>query len=329
MKEKLLITGASGFLGYHLIEAALLQDYEVYAGVRKSSSTGHLLNEDRVHVLQMDLSDLGSIKNTLEQHGITHIIHAAALTKAKTASAYNFSNAELTRNLAMAAAESSRGIQKFVFVSSLAALGPALNGEPVKEDAVPRPLTWYGKSKLLAEQYLGEIPNLPFIGLRPTAVYGPREKDLLLLIKSVSRGLEVYIGKTEQQLSFVYVKDLAALAVKCLHSKIIGEFYNIGDGNVYNRYAFADAAKKATGRKTIRLQLPLALIETIAGGMDALYSRSSNTPVLNKEKLKELTAKDWSCSIIKSQKDLDFQPLYDLESGMAETVQWYKNNRWI
>jgi nucleoside-diphosphate-sugar epimerase len=328
MKDKLLITGASGFLGYHLIEAALLQDYEVYAGVRKSSNTKHLLN-DKVHVVEMDLSDTGRTKNVLEQNGINYIIHAAALTKAKTESDYNFSNALLTRNLAIAATEAHIAIKKFVFISSLAAMGPSANGEPVKEADIPQPLTWYGKSKLLAEKYLREINNLPFIGLRPTAVYGPREKDLLLLIKSVNKGIEVYIGNGEQKLSFIYVKDLAALAINSLSSKIIGEFYNISDGEVYNRYAFADAAKRATHKKTIRLQLPLGLITTVAAGMDALYVRSSKTPVLNKDKIKELTAADWSCSIVKSQKDLGFVPVYNLESGMAETVEWYKAHKWI
>ncbi|MEP6747924.1 MAG: NAD(P)-dependent oxidoreductase [Bacteroidota bacterium] len=328
MKEKLLITGASGFLGYHLIEAALLQEYEVYAGVRKSSDTKHLLN-DRITVVEMDLQDITGTKKMLEQYGITHIIHAAALTKAKTESDYNFANALLTRNLAIAATEAQTGIKKFVFISSLAAIGSAANGEPVKEDVVPQPLTWYGQSKLLAEKYLREIDNLPFIGLRPTAVYGPREKDLLLLIKSVNKGLEVYIGNGEQKLSFIYVKDLAALAVTCLGSKIVGEFYNISDGGVYNRYAFADAAKKVMHKKTIRVQLPLLLLKGIGAGMDILYSKSSKTPVLNKNKIKELTATDWSCSIEKSKRDFGFSPYYNLEQGMAETVEWYKKNKWI
>jgi len=328
MKKKLLITGASGFLGYHLIEAALLQDFEVYAGVRKSSSTTHL-DKKRVTIVELDMSDTDRLKAILEQHGINYIIHAAALTRAKTESVYNFSNATLTRNLAKAAAAANTDLKKFVFISSLAALGPSADGQPVQEDAAPQPLTWYGKSKLLAENYLREIPDLPFIVLRPTAVYGPREKDLFLLVKSVKKGLEVYIGRGEQKLSFVYVKDVASVAVKCLESKINGEFYNLSDGNVYDQYAFSDAAKKATGKKTIRLHLPLGLIKKVAAGMDTLYSRSSKTPVLNEDKVKELTAKDWSCSIEKIKKNEGFEPAYDLEKGMTETIAWYKLNNWI
>jgi nucleoside-diphosphate-sugar epimerase len=328
MKGKLLITGASGFLGYHLIEAALLQEYEVYAGVRKSSDVKHLQHTG-AKVVELDLPDIGNTKNILEQYGITHIIHAAALTRAKTEPAYNYANALLTKNLAIAATESRIDLKKFVFISSLAALGPSATDEPVKEDDVPRPLTSYGKSKLLAEQFLRDVHNLPFIGLRPTAVYGPREKDLLLLIKTVAKGIEIYIGSSGQELSFVYVKDLATLAIQSLNSKIIGEFYNISDGRVYNRYAFADAAKKAIGKKTLRLQLPLFLIKRVAAGIDVLYSRSHATPVLNKEKLKELTAANWGCSIAKSQRDLDFKPSYNLENGMAETIRWYKEHKWL
>ncbi len=328
MKGKLLITGASGFLGYHLIETALSQDYEVYAGVRKSSDTSHLAATGAT-VVGMDLSEVTQTKNLLNQYGITHIVHAAGATRAKTAAAYDFSNAVLTRNLATAAMEAQGGIQKFIFISSLAAAGPSANGEPIKDDAIPRPVTWYGESKLHAEKYLREITNLPLIGLRPTAVYGPREKDLLLLIKSVNRGLEVYVGGGEQQLSFVYVKDLAALTIGSLNSKINGEFYNISDGKLYNRYAFADAVKKITGKKTARLQLPLGLIKTIAAGMDILYSKSSKIPVLNKDKVKELTASNWGCDIAKSRADLNYQPAYDIETGMAETLQWYREHKWI
>jgi len=326
MKKKLLITGASGFLGYHLIEAALLQGYEVYAGVRGSSNTAHL-DTNRITIVSLDMSNIAALQSVLRQYGIGYIIHAAALTRAKTPEIYNFSNAILTRNLATAALEA--GIQKFVFISSLASIGPSQDGRPVTEDITPHPLTWYGKSKQLAEEYLRALRGLPFIVLRPTAVYGPREKDLLLLVKSVVRGIEVYIGRSPQKLSFVYVKDVASVAMTCLASTINGEFYNLSDGRAYNQYSFADAAKKAIGKKTLRLHLPLSLIKKVAAGMDLLYSRSSKTPVLNEDKVKELTATDWSCSIEKIQQQQGFRPAYDLESGMAETVAWYRKQQWI
>ncbi|MFT3933460.1 MAG: NAD(P)-dependent oxidoreductase [Chitinophagaceae bacterium] len=326
MKNKLLITGASGFLGYHLIEAALSAGYEVYAGVRKSSNTTHL-DKSKITVVDINMADADAVKTLLEKYGITHIIHGAALTRAKTESDYNFSNATLTRNLAIAAA--GAGVKKFVFVSSLAALGPSADGKPIEENAVPQPVTWYGKSKLLAENYLREIKSLPFIVLRPTAVYGPREKDLFLLVQSVKRGMEVYIGRGEQKLSFVYVKDVASIAVRCLSSEINGEFYNLSDGKVYDQYAFSNEAKKCLHKKTWRVHLPLGLIKKVAGGMDVLYSRSSKTPVLNKDKVNELTAKDWSCSIEKIKEQQAYNPQYDLQSGMEETIEWYKNHKWI
>ncbi|HTL07661.1 MAG TPA: NAD(P)-dependent oxidoreductase [Chitinophagaceae bacterium] len=326
MKKKLLITGASGFLGYHLIEAALLQGYEVYAGVRGSSNTAHL-DTTKVTIVQLDMSDIAALQNVLRQYGIGYIIHAAALTRAKTPELYNFSNALLTRNLATAALEA--GIQKFVFISSLAAIGPSADGRPLKEEVTPQPVTWYGRSKQLAENYLRALPALPFIVLRPTAVYGPREKDLFLLVQSVVRGIEVYIGRSPQKLSFVYVKDVASIAVHCLASTINGEFYNLSDGHVYNQYSFADAAKKVIGKKTVRLHLPLSLIKKVAAGMDILYSRSSKTPVLNKDKVNELTAADWSCSIEKIQQQQGFRPAYNLETGMAETIEWYRKQQWM
>lgn len=325
MKKKLLITGASGFLGYHLIEAALSEEYEVIAGVRASSNINHLDN-NRVKVLPLNLSDIASTRAALAANDINYIIHAAALTKAKQQKDYDFANATLTRNLAEAAGPN---LNKFVFISSLAALGPSHDGKPIAEDNLPQPVTFYGRSKMLAESYLRTMPNLPFIVFRPTAVYGPREKDLLVVVKSVLKGWETYIGGNEQQLSFVYAKDMAALAVKALSANVSGRFYNVSDGNVYSRYAFAEAIKKATGVKTRRLQLPLGLVKLAAATMDKLYYFSEKTPLLNLDKVNELTAPDWSCSIERCKAELDFAPAWDLDRGMQDTLEWYRKERWI
>lgn len=235
MSKRVLITGATGFVGYHLIEKSLKAGLEVYAAVRKSSSKGHLSEFD-IKYIDLDYSSVDTLRTQLEEHQFSHIIHAAGITKAKTKAEYNKINAEYTECLAVAAITASIRLEKFVFVSSLAALGPLsdLNQE-IKEDTPGRPVTNYGASKLLAEKYLNEIPGLPLITIRPTAVYGPREKDIFILFKSISRGLEPHIGNFKQQLSFIYVKDLADVIVNSLFIKINGTQYNVSDGNVYDR----------------------------------------------------------------------------------------------
>jgi nucleoside-diphosphate-sugar epimerase len=336
MKEKVFITGASGFIGYHLVAAALNAGMEIHAAVRPSSDLGFLeqLNanaSDLVYV-NTDFSSKDKLKKLLEEGGYTYIIHAAGVTKAKTAAAYNLVNAEYSLNLAQAAMSADIPLRRFVFLSSLAALGPAAydQEQPISEETEPAPVTDYGKSKLLAEQYLKEVSGLPLSIIRPTAVYGPGEKDLFVLFKTLNKGLDAYIGKGPQRLSFVYVKDLVAATMAALQEN--GKevtVYNISDGQAYDRYALADQFREISGRNVFRTHLPVALVGMVAGLLDFIYSYSSTTPVLNKEKLKELTAPNWICSIDAARNHLHYQPQYDLHQGLAETLTWYKENKWL
>jgi nucleoside-diphosphate-sugar epimerase len=336
MKEKVFITGASGFIGYHLVAAALKAGMEVHAAVRAGSDLSFLkkLNAsagDLVYV-NTDFSSKGKLKELLENGGYTYIIHAAGVTKAKTAAAYNLVNAEYSLNLAQAAMSADIPLKRFVFLSSLAALGPVAYNEarPITEETLPAPVTDYGKSKLLAEQYLRTVSGLPLSIIRPTAVYGPGEKDLFVLFKTLSKGLDAYIGKGPQRLSFVYVTDLVTATMAALREteKEI-TVYNISDGQAYDRYALADQFREISGRNVFRAHLPLALVEMIARILDFVYAYSSTTPVLNQEKLKELTAPNWICSIDAARNHLHYQPQYNLHKGLAETLTWYKENKWL
>lgn len=336
MKEKVFITGASGFIGYHLVDAALNAGMEVHAAVRPSSDLSFLkqLNanaEDLVYV-NTDFSSMEKLKTLLEEGGYTYIIHAAGVTKAKTAAAYNLVNADYSLNLAQAAMSADIPLRRFVFLSSLAALGPAAynSQQPITEETLPAPVTEYGKSKLLAEQYLKAVSGLPLSIIRPTAVYGPGEKDLFVLFKTLSKGLDAYIGKGPQRLSFVYVKDLVAATMAAMkeNGKEI-TVYNISDGKAYDRYALADQFREISGRNVFRAHLPVALVGMVAGILDFIYAYSSTTPVLNREKLKELTAPNWICSIDAARNHLHYQPRYDLHQGLAETLTWYKENKWL
>ncbi len=329
MSKKVLITGASGFVGYHLIVTAIESGLEVYAAVRPNSNVSHLKGLN-INYVQLNFSAVDELKAALEEEQYAYIIHAAGTTKAKTLQEYNRVNAEYSRNLALAASLVNYTIEKFVFVSSLAAIGPIADfNTTIGDDAIAQPVTFYGLSKKLAEEYLKEIENLPLVTVRPTAVYGPREKDIFILFKTINSGLEPYIGRFNQQLSFLYVKDLAEIIIRLLKSDIVHKTYNITDGLTYDRYALAEGLKKALHKKTLKVHIPLGIIKGLAGFMDTIYARSSKTPTINKEKIKELTAPNWACNIENLKRDLQFEPQYNLEKGLVETVKWYKANHWL
>lgn len=329
MSKKVLITGASGFVGYHLIASAIENGLEVYAAVRPESDIAHLKNLP-VNYVQLNFGAVDELKAELEAKQYAYIIHAAGTTKAKSLQAYNRVNADYSRNLALAASLANYKLEKFVFVSSLAAVGPITDfNASIYDDSEAKPVTFYGMSKKLAEEYLCQIENLPLVIVRPTAVYGPREKDIFILFKTINSGFEPYIGRFNQQLSFIYVKDLANLIVQILKSDVVRQTYNVSDGHCYDRYALANEIKKALQKKTFKVHLPLGLVNALAGFMDTIYANSAKTPTLNKEKMKELTAPNWICSIDNLKKDLQFAPEYNLEKGLDETVKWYKENNWL
>ncbi len=326
MRERVLITGASGFVGYHLIAEALKNNLEVFAAVRKTSKTDHLKEFD-IQYTYPDYTDVESLIKELEQKQYTYIIHAAGITAAKTIQQYNTVNADYTYNLALAATKANIPLKKFVFLGSLAAMGPLPTTEGIIEDDSPaHPVTAYGASKLLAEQKLKPLTSLPLITIRPTAVYGPRDEGIFIILKTFSKGFEPYIGRASQQLSFIYVKDLAAITVKALFSSILQKTYNVSDGKAYDRYALANLTKQILNKKTWKIHLPLGIIKVVAGLMERMYANSDKTPALNMEKLNELTAANWICSIANIQHDLNYLPQYDLKMGLTESLQWYKSN---
>jgi nucleoside-diphosphate-sugar epimerase len=327
MKERVLITGASGFVGYHLIVECLAKDLEVYAAVRATSQLEHLRSLP-VKFVQLDFTNIAALKAALAQGQYTYIIHAAGVTKAANEAAYTRVNADYTRNLCAAASEV--GVKKFVLLSSLAALGPGNTaGQAITEQDTPHPVTLYGKSKLLGEQYALAFKELPLIVLRPTAVYGPRDRDIFIVLKTLTHGVEPYIGRQDQKLSFIYVKDLAAITIEALFSPVRHACYNVADGYVYNRYALCDIAKQILNKSTLRIHLPLPVVRTMALVQEKLAAWKGKAATLNRDKLAELTAANWSCSIERLQQELGIVPRFDLQSGLGQTLQWYKENNWL
>ena len=325
MSERVLITGASGFLGYHLIMAALDKDLDVYAAIRKNSQIEHL-KDLPVKYVYLNYDDGEALGKVLADNAINYIIHAAGATKAIKQQDYDHVNATYSVNLAKAANMNRDYFKKMIFISSLAAVGPSADDVTViTEQTNPRPVTAYGRSKLLAENELSKIA-IPLTILRPTAIYGPRDKDIFIMLKTVSKGFDPYIGKFLQQLSFVHARDVANVAVQALFLNESG-IYNIADGNSYNRYQFADITKKLLNKKALRFHLPMPLVKALAYFLETINGWVNKPSVISREKLHELAAKNWSCDISKARKELNFSPKYNLESGLKDSIVWYQHNK--
>lgn len=329
---KVLITGASGFVGTHLLEAVADKGWEIHAAVRKSSNVENIKSLVSKFVY-LDQGDYGAVSNCFEAESYDYVIHAAALTKAKNDQELFAVNVGNTENLIRAAFSSSQPPKRFVFVSSLAAIGPiAYNAESAIDENTPyAPVTSYGRSKRDAEQMIKDnFSKFPISVFRPTAVYGPREKDLFILFDTLNKGLDPYIGRKPQKLSFVYVKDLVQVLLQgCIVEQDCLQFYNISDGNAYSRFAMAEIFKEVFSKKPLRLFIPYSVVSLFAKLSAFIYKGSTKTPTIYPERLGELTAENWSCSIEKACVNLAFEPRFNLERGLTESLLWYKQNKWL
>ncbi|MCY7420990.1 MAG: NAD(P)-dependent oxidoreductase [Chitinophagaceae bacterium] len=325
--QKVLVTGANGFVGSHVVEKCLENGLEVWAAIRKSSNLDYL-KAASVKFTYPDFNNVELLTKEIEEKQYDFIIHIAGITKARFPKEYEQVNALYTANLGRAIKESRHKVKKFVFMSSLGAIGPLqYNDGLITENTIPKPVTAYGKSKLIAEEMLAAL-HLPLVVLRPTAVYGPREKDIFILLRTISKGFEPYLGKANQHLSFVYVKDLAQLTVDALFNPKTGS-YNVTDGNCYNRYEFAQIIKKYLSNKTFKIYIPLTIVNLLAVLTEKGAGLLNKTSVLNKEKLNELTAANWCCDISRLRNEMGYSPQFNLQQGLKETIQWCKTNQWL
>ena len=329
--KKILITGASGFVGSHLVEESLHRGLEVYAGVRKSSSRKYLQDE-RINFFELNFADVGGMTKQLSKIKFDYIVHNAGVVSAPKLEDYHRVNCEYVQNFTTALHKANAIPQKFIFISSLAASGPASNDDLtdfLKLGDEPNPINAYGKAKLAAEQHLESLPNFPYLTLRLTAVYGPREKEILTFFKLLNWGLEGYIGKKRQHLTFIYVKDLAKLAVDAALSQHARATYLVSDGDHHPASSLGKYGKQFLNKKTFKIYVPLGLVKGIAYSLENIGKIMGSYPALNLEKVHILSSLNWKCDINPIKKDFNFQPQYDLERGLQETIEWYKKNKWL
>ena len=331
----ILITGASGFIGSFLVEEGLKRDYQVYAGIRKTSSRVYLRDE-RIHFAEFNFSSSNSIVETLEKYKaqnirFDYIIHNAGVTKAQKKEDYTKVNFLNTKNFIEALQKTGMVPDKFIFISSLAAYGPGnpKTMEPVRLSDPPKPIELYGKSKLEAEKFILTLNEFPWLIIRPTGVYGPREKDYYVFFQTINRGLETYIGSTRQILTFIYVKDLVRVIFDAISSPVVQKAYFVTDGKEYDTETFAAITKKHLGKHTIRLTVPPGLVKIIAQVMEKSYGLFGKIPTLNTDKYNVMKSTNWRCEVEPLQYDFNFAAEYDLDKGVKETVEWYQKEGWL
>ena len=330
---RILITGASGFIGGFLVEKALERGDDVTAAIRPGSNLARL-GDPRVRLLELPLHDEAAATALLRETGrFDRVIHNAGVTKAFSRQEYEDGNCGHTRRLVHALQLSDTVPGMFLFVSSLAALGAAPAGaERIGSSQIPAPLTPYGDSKRATELFLESLaPHFPWTVVQPTAVYGPWERDILTFIRLMQKGLELTIGRRPQRLSFVHASDVAQ-AIFCtlespaaLHRKFI-----ITDGKDYHTADLGAAVRQALGRKsTLRLRLPLTLVRGVAGIAEEIGRRQNRPSPLSRDKMPELAAENWHCDVSPLFSETGFRPKFDLYSGMADTIGWYREQGWL
>lgn len=341
MNPKILITGASGFIGSFIVEEALKQGFETWAAIRKSSSKA-FLKDERIHFIELNLSSEEQLHEQLKNHQFDYVVHAAGVTKCLHPEDFFRINTEGTKNLVRALLDLQMPLKRFVYISSLSIMGAIREEQPYREISErdkAQPNTAYGKSKLEAEQWLdatnrqliekGQAP-FPYIILRPTGVYGPRERDYFMMFKSIQAHTDFAVGYKQQDITFVYVTDVVQAVFLALEKGEIGRRYFLSDGEVYQSSTFSDLIRKELGNPWwIRITAPLWVLRIITFCGDRIGHLTGKITALNNDKYHIMKQRNWRCDIGPARQELGFEPQVQLEEGVRRSVAWYKKNKWL
>lgn len=330
---KILITGASGFIGSFIVEEALRKGFDTWAAVRKSSSKEYLKDE-RINFIELNLSSKAQLIEQLRGHDFDYVVHAAGVTKCLNKQDFHRINTEGTKNLLDAIFELQMPLKRFVFVSSLSIFGAIKEQQPydeIRETDIPQPNTEYGRSKLAAEKYLESLGSrVPYIILRPTGVYGPREKDYFMMAKSIKQHSDFAVGYKRQDITFVYVSDVVQAIFLALDKGENGRKYFLSDGEVYQSTTFSDLIHEELGRPWwIRITAPVWVLRIITFCGEYIGKMTGKVTALNNDKFNILRQRNWRCDIQPAIDELGYKPTVKLAEGVRRSIKWYKEQGWL
>lgn len=323
-----LVTGATGFIGSHL--ARRLHDRgDRVVCLAKDAMYTPFLESAGMEVMLADLNNGVDWPRALRTVDVVY--HLAGLTRARRWAEYYEANQRATARFIRACAAHGRSLKRFVYVSSQTAAGPSRDGAPLTEEMPCRPVSHYGRSKLLAEEAVREWKgDIPVTIVRPSAVYGPRERDWYEYFKMVRKGIQPVIGLGTKYLSLIHAEDLVDGIIRAADAPgAAGQTYFLAGEEPHTTVEIGNAMAAAAAKRTLKVRLPHAVVYGAGAVMETIARVSGRQVFFNLQKVRESVCRAWVCSVEKAARELGFRTKVGLEGGMEETYRWYQANGWF
>jgi len=323
------VTGASGFVGSNLVDLLLEQGHQVRILARPTADL-RWIRDTVVEVVQGSLADADALRSTFDRCDL--VFHVAGVTTARTCEEFYRVNRDGTRQAVQACLEAAPGLRRFVLISSIAAVGPGGDDRPLDEAVDPHPVNHYGRSKLAGELQARAVGDrLPLTVVRPGAIYGPRDTDVLVLLKVAALGFRVHIGLARRLLNFCHVSDVVrGTLLAATRPEGLGQTFNIGDLANYDLAQVGCTMARVMGRpKAWPVWLPISVAYGMGAASGAIARLRQTRPTLNVDRIRLLTARNWTMDVGKAGDLLGYTPSYDLERGLGHTVRWCREAGWL
>jgi len=325
LEGKVLITGASGFIGSRLLDVLLESGSDVVA-IRRSASP----QASRGRSVTADYANIAELEQLMAVEKPDYVLHVAGVTKGRSYEDFWQGNVMPTRNLLSALRSAHPELKRFVLVSSLTSYGPSSPSHPLQESDSPHPIEHYGKSKLEAEQAVEEeAANIPWTIVRPAAVYGPGDVDYFNLFKSAARGWNAYFGNRQREMSLIYVDDcVRGILEAAQHPACVGKGYFLSTGGPVTWEQLQDQILSTIQRDVRTVDLPELLVSLAAVGGEIASFIDKKPRLLNRQKAKMGAQNAWTCTSAAAKADFGFEGEVDMVEGVRLTHEWYVENQW-